>query len=409
MTAADDGGDAQFARDDGGVAGAAAAIGDDGGSPFHHRLPVRVGHVGDQHVARLHLVHLGGAGDDTHAAGADLLADGAAFDQHVAALLQTVFLGATVACIGLHRFGTRLQDVELAVDAVLAPFDVHRTAVMFFNGDSVTRKLQHIFVAEREALLIGNGYRFDARGASGGTLFVEHHALLFGAQAAADDGGETGSQLRLVHIELVRIDGALHHHLAQTERGSDEHRIAEAGFGIQREQHAGRAQIGTHHALHTGRQGHVGVREILVHAVRDRAVVIQRCEHFADRMQDVVDALDVQESLLLAGERRIRQVFCGGRGAHRETAFAFGGKFCIVRTNLVFQALRQRRFDDPAAYHASGFGQRRDILHIQRNQRLLDAFVQSVIRQKIAIRLRRGGKAAGYMHAGRAQVGNHFA
>ena len=54
VAGADDSRHAQFARDDRGMAGAAAAIGDDGGRALHHRFPVGVGHVGDQHIARLH-------------------------------------------------------------------------------------------------------------------------------------------------------------------------------------------------------------------------------------------------------------------------------------------------------------------------------------------------------------------
>ena len=73
VAAADDGRDAQFARDDGGVAGAPAAVGDDGRGALHHRLPVRVGHVGHQHVARLHAVHFRRVLDDAHRADADLL------------------------------------------------------------------------------------------------------------------------------------------------------------------------------------------------------------------------------------------------------------------------------------------------------------------------------------------------
>jgi hypothetical protein len=48
---------------------------------LHHRLPVGVGHVGDQHVAGLHAVHLASR-DQPHRAGADLLADGAAGGEH---------------------------------------------------------------------------------------------------------------------------------------------------------------------------------------------------------------------------------------------------------------------------------------------------------------------------------------
>ena len=76
VPAADHRGDPQLARDDGRVAGAAAAVGDDGGGALHDRLPVRIGHVRHQHVAGLHARHLGGVADDARRAAADALADG---------------------------------------------------------------------------------------------------------------------------------------------------------------------------------------------------------------------------------------------------------------------------------------------------------------------------------------------
>ena len=76
IAAADHRGNAQLARDDGRVTGAAAAVGDDGRGALHDRLPVRIGHVGDQHVAGLHARHLGGVAHHARGAGADALADG---------------------------------------------------------------------------------------------------------------------------------------------------------------------------------------------------------------------------------------------------------------------------------------------------------------------------------------------
>ena len=64
VSAADHRRNAEFAGDDGGMTGAPAAVGDDRRGAFHHRLPVRIGHVGDQHVARLHARHLRGIGDE---------------------------------------------------------------------------------------------------------------------------------------------------------------------------------------------------------------------------------------------------------------------------------------------------------------------------------------------------------
>ena len=58
--------------------------------------------------------------------------------------------------------------------------------------------------------------------------------------------------------------------------------------------------------------------EALVHAVGDRAVVVERGEHLPDRLQHVVDAADVEEGLLLAGEGSVGQVFGRRGGAHGE-------------------------------------------------------------------------------------------
>src|SRR5690606_23942217 len=103
-------------------------------------------------------------------------------------------------------------------------------------------------------------------------------------------------------VELIRVHGALHHRLAQPIGGGDEHHVLEARFGVDGEHHAGAASVGAHHALHTGRQCHFGVRVAFVYAIGNGAVVVQRGEYVADLVQHVVDADDVQEGFLLAGK-----------------------------------------------------------------------------------------------------------
>ena len=101
MLGPNDGWNAELTADDGGMAGAPAAVGDDGAGALHHRLPVGVGHVGDQHVAALHAFHLGRAAHQTRGAGADLLADGAALGQDRrlrAVALELVALLDAAAC-----------------------------------------------------------------------------------------------------------------------------------------------------------------------------------------------------------------------------------------------------------------------------------------------------------------------
>src|SRR5699024_1880397 len=129
ITGADHRRNAQFTGDDGRMAGAPATIGDNGGGALHDRFPIRIGHIRNQDVAGLDTVHFGDRLDVAHFAGADALADGAAFGQNVAARgLDPVALQGT-AVAALYRFRARLQDVQLAGLAVLAPFNVHGAAI----------------------------------------------------------------------------------------------------------------------------------------------------------------------------------------------------------------------------------------------------------------------------------------
>jgi hypothetical protein len=60
------------------------------------------------------------------------------------------------------------------------------------------------------------------------------------------------------------------------------------------------------------------VIEAVMDAVGDGPVVIQGGVDLTDRLQNVLDPLNVQKGLLLAGERRVRQILGGRRRANRE-------------------------------------------------------------------------------------------
>src|SRR5690606_29603236 len=187
VAAADHRRDAQLAGDDGGVAGTAATVGDDGAGALHDRLPVRVGHVGDQHVARLYLVHLGHVVDDAHGAGADALADGAAFHQDLALLLQQVALHHGGAGPALHGFRTGLDDVQLAVVTILRPLDVHRTTVVFLDDQRLAGEIGDFLVGDGET---GPLLAFDLDGlhrAAGLAFVAVDHLDGLAAQVATQD------------------------------------------------------------------------------------------------------------------------------------------------------------------------------------------------------------------------------
>eukprot|EP01107_Rhizomastix_libera_P017718 TRINITY_DN8690_c0_g1_i1.p2 TRINITY_DN8690_c0_g1~~TRINITY_DN8690_c0_g1_i1.p2 ORF type:complete len:760 (+),score=-5.99 TRINITY_DN8690_c0_g1_i1:96-2375(+) len=411
VTATDDGGDAQFPGDDGGVAGTAATVGDDGGSPLHHRLPVGIGHVGHQHVAGLDLVHLGRIMRHAHRADADLLADGAAGGQHLGEGLELELLDAAMAFLGLHGLGAGLQDVQLAVHAVLAPLDVHGTLVVLFDDHGVAGQLFHFGIVDGEAVTLGLGHVLGDGGLAGHLLGGEGHLDQLGTQVAADHGLLAGGQHGLVHVELVRVHGALHHGLAQAIGGGDEDGVAEAGFGIQGEHHAGGALVGTHHALHAGGQGHLGVGEALVHAVGNGAVVIEGGEHFLHGVKDVVEAMDVEEGFLLASEGSVGQVLGGGGGAHGEGGVGggIGDQGVVVGLDLVLQLGRERGVDDPLANLGAGSQQGIDVVHVQVGEFSLDAGGQAFMGQELPIGMGRGGETAGNPHTGIGQLADHFA
>src|SRR5208283_1206674 len=132
VDAADHRRNTELARNDGRMAGPAASIGDDGCGPLHHGLPIRIGHVGNQHIARPHAGHLLHVSDDARMSGPDALPDAAPAHEQGGAGLEREALDRPPGA-ALHRFGPRLQDVEHAGVAVLAPFDIHRRAVVLLD------------------------------------------------------------------------------------------------------------------------------------------------------------------------------------------------------------------------------------------------------------------------------------
>ncbi len=407
----DHGRHAQLARDDRGVAGTATTVGDDGRGTLHHRLPVGVGHVSDQHVARLHAVHVVQRLDHAGGARADLRADGTAFGQHIAALFsqrETLDLGGVAA--RLHRFRARLHDEQLAADTVLGPLDVHRAAVVLFDDQRLLGQFLHVLVADGEGAAQFDRGVLDPDALAGDIRI--HHADRLAAERAAQDRRLAGLQGGLVDVVLVRVDRALHDHFAQAEGRGDEHHVTEAGLGVQGEQYAGGTDARTHHQLHAGGQEHVLVLEAVVHAVGDGAVVVQRGEHFLDLVHDIVSTGHVEEGFLLAGEGRIGQIFGGGRGAHRNGHFAAAvlvAQLLVGAADVLVQLRLQRGIDHPGADFLAGNGQRVDVFDVERGQLVEDALGQVVVGNEVLEGFGGRGVTAGDGDPQTGKVADHFA
>src|SRR6056297_727333 len=398
---------AQFPGDDGGMAGASAPVRDDGRGALHDRLPVRIGHVGDQHVAVLHPGHLLDAADDLGGADADLLADAAAAAEDVRPRLQGEALQRTPAA-ALHRLRTRLQDVDSAVLAVLAPLDVHRAAVVLLDGHCLFRQFDDVLVAEAEALRLRLVHVHRLHGMPRGGVVAVDHLDGLAAEAAAQDRVVAVLQRLLVDVELVRVHGALYHGLAEPVRGGDEYGAPEAGLGVEREHHAGSADVAADHVLDARRKGHQGVIEAVVHPVGDRPVVEQRGEYLVDGLDEPLEAFHVEEGLLLSRERGVGQVLGGGRGAHRHGDILAAGHRLPGRGDVLAQPRGQGGIHDPLPDFAAGGGKILDVVDVQRIEAMIDPVGETFVAEEIPVGLCGGGEAAGNGDAGGGQVGYHL-
>ena len=114
-----------------------------------------------------------------------------------------------------------------------------------------------------------------------------------------------------VDDEVVRVDRPGNHRLAEARAGVDDRFVPPSGHRVRGEQDPGHGRV--HHPLdHHGerhRRGADPVRGAVAHG----AVRPERGPALPDRSQDRVDAHDVQEGVLLAGEAGERQIL-GGRG-----------------------------------------------------------------------------------------------
>ena len=139
---------AQLTRNNGRMASTPAPVGHDGAGTLHYGLPVRVGHVGHQHIARLDLVHVLDVPHNTDWAGTDFLANRAAFCQHGAGALELVAHLGLAFGLTFHRFWPGLQNIKQAIRAIFAPLNIHGAAVVGFDGQGVTGELQDIIICQ---------------------------------------------------------------------------------------------------------------------------------------------------------------------------------------------------------------------------------------------------------------------
>ena len=112
------------------------------------------------------------------------------------------------------------------------------------------------------------------------------------------------------------------------------------------------------------------VREALVHAIGDGAIVEQRGEHFVHALEQRIAAAHVEERFLLAGERRVRQILGGGRGAHRDGDVAPAAHALERFEDLALEPRRERRRQNPVADLRADARELLDVVDVERRELL---------------------------------------
>ncbi len=281
---------------------------------------------------------------------------------------------------------------------------------MLFDGHRLARQRHHLIVVDAEAATVGQRHIHGLHRLAGAGIAGVDHLDQLGTQVTSQHRRTAGRQGGLVDVELVRVHRALHHGLAEAPGRGHEHRITEAGLGIQGEHHAAGTGLGAHHLLHAGRQRHVLVGIATVHSVGNRAVVEQRGEHLVHRPLDVVVAFDIEEGFLLAGEGRVGKILGGSGTAHRHLEVGVLAEHQLVGfTQGGLEGRRQRGIDDPLANLAASLGKGVDVIDVETRKLLVDSIVEPLVGEKLAIGLGGGGETARHRDAGAGQVGNHFA
>ena len=171
-----------------------------------------------------------------------------------------------------------------------------------------------------------------------------------------------GAEGRLVDVELVWIDGALHDILAEPIDAGDEHHVAETRLGVEREHDAARGAVGAHHLHHADREADLEVIEAVVDPIGDRAVGEDRGEAAAAGLEQCIGAAHVEEAFVLAGEARRGQILRRRGAAHGDgdVRAVVGLQFPIGADGLLPQFVDSRWRGRRAARFGGSLGEQVD-------------------------------------------------
>ena len=190
------------------------SVGDDGTGQFHHWLPIRVSHVGNQNITCPHKPHFCRAAHQPHRSSADFLPNCPTLGKHTAFRFQFIANFSFPQLLTFHCLRSSLQNIEQAIVAIFPPLDVHCTLVVFFNQNCIFSELDNVFIRQRKSVshFCRNIHRGDCMARL--RFFArrgETHLNQFGAQISPHNRFFIFGKHRFMYIKLIRVDSPLHH------------------------------------------------------------------------------------------------------------------------------------------------------------------------------------------------------
>ena len=151
ITRTDHGMDAEFARHDRGMTGASASGGDDARGVAEHRVPIGVCRFGYDHIALLHAGGICQPPDNAHCSAGDATSNGDAAQDRGRMACKVDLLLDKLGCTTMYRLGSGLHHKQLIGDSVTCPLNVHRHAVVIFDGQTPASDAFSVLVSDRHS------------------------------------------------------------------------------------------------------------------------------------------------------------------------------------------------------------------------------------------------------------------
>ena len=297
-----------------------------------------------------------------------------------------------------YGFRPSLEDPDLPVSFIDAPFHIHIAAVMGFDFLGISGQFQDLLVGQGLALPVRFRHRHFFRIPA---LLPDQHHILF-----IDGSGED------LHVFFgndvgIRGDDAAHYIFAQAP-GPFDHDVLIVPVGHVHGEHDP-GGLGEHHHLDHGRKSQGQMVIALLFPVIHGPVRKAGSVAFLHLGDYAVGSLDVQIGILLSGKAGIGQILRRSAGADGHIRLSFthlGSQFPVGFPDGILEILGHFLFHDGSPQLAAHRTQLFIVLHIGKaGQQAAHFFFQPGGFDEIAVRVSRGGKAIGNRHIG---LGSHF-